>query len=278
MTATAIERPGFWALTRERTAAELRIFFREKDSLIFVFLFPTMFLLLFAALMGSMDVTEGMDAPFVVNFKQYFLPGMVATGIIYTGFQNLAISIPVERDQGVLKRLRGTPLPPAVYFAAKVIQVYAVSVLQLGLLLLVAKLALGIPLPTEVGDWVTFGWVFLLGAATCTALGIAFSSVPRTGKSAGAVVVPVVLILQFLSGIYFPFSQIPDWVQTFSGFFPLRWMAQAMRSVFLPDFMVEMEPGQTWALGTGAIIMGVWLVVGLVLALTTFRWQARKDG
>lgn len=276
---TTVAQPGFWTLTRKRTTTELRVFFREWDSLIFVFLFPTMFLLLFAALMGGMDVTEGMDAPFTVNFKQYFLPGMVATGIIYTGFQNLAISIPVERDQGVLKRLRGTPLPPAVYFVAKVLQVYAVSVFQLGFLLLVAALPpLSIPLPTDVGSWITFGWVFLLGAATCTALGIAFSSVPRTGKSASAVVVPVVLILQFLSGIYFPFSQIPDWVQTFSGVFPLRWMAQAMRSVFLPDFMVTQEPGDTWALGTGAIVMGVWLVVGLALAFRFFRWQARKDG
>ena len=68
-----------------------------------------------------------MDVPTVVNFKQYFLPGMVATGLIYTGFQNLATSIPVERDQGVLKRLRGTPLPPAAYFVGKVIQVYGVS-------------------------------------------------------------------------------------------------------------------------------------------------------
>ncbi len=275
---TEVARPGFWTLLGERTKAELRIFFREKDSLIFVFLFPTMFLLIFAALMGGIDVTEGMDAPVVVNFKQYFLPGMVATGIIYTGFQNLAISIPVERDQGVLKRLRGTPLPSSVYFSAKVIQVYAVSVLQLGLLLLVARLALGIPLPTDLDSWFTFGWVFLLGAATCTALGIAFSAVPRTGKSASAVTVPVVLILQFLSGIYFPFNQVPDWVQTFSGVFPLRWMAQAMRSVFLPDFMVAQEPGETWALGTGAIVMGVWLVGGLALAFRFFRWQSHKDG
>ncbi len=275
---TTITRPGFWRLAGSRAATELRIFFRERDSLIFVFFFPTLFMLLFWALMGGIDITEGMNAPVTVNFAQYFLPGMVATGLIYTGFQNLAISIPVERDQGVLKRLRGTPLPPAAYFAGKVIQVYAVSVVQIGLLLAVARLLLGIPLPTDLHAWGTFAWVFALGVAVCTVLGIAFSSVPRTGKSAGAVVIPVVLILQFLSGIYFPFSQIPSWVQTFSGFFPLRWMAQAMRSVFLPDFMVSQEPGQTWALGTGALIMGAWLIVGLALAFRFFRWQSRKDG
>jgi len=275
---TTSTRPGFWRLAGGRAATELRVFFRERDSLIFVFFFPTMFLLIFAALMGAQDVTQGMDVPQVVNFKQYFLPGMVATGLIYTGFQNLATQIPVERDQGVLKRLRGTPLPPAAYFAGKVVAVYVVSVIQIAFLLAVARILLGIPLPTDAHSWTTFAWVFALGAATCTALGIAFSSVPRTGKSAAAVVIPVVLILQFLSGIYFPFSQVPSWVQTFSGFFPLRWMAQGMRSVFLPDFMVAQEPGQTWALGTGALVMGAWLVVGLLLALRTFRWQSRKDG
>ena len=278
MTAAVATQPSFLSLAWSRGRTEIRIFFREWDSLIFVFFFPTMFLFLFSALMGNMNVTEGANVPFAVNFKQYFLPGMVASGIIYPASQNIATSIPVERDQGVLKRLRGTPLPPAAYFAGKVIQVYAVSVVQLGLLLAVAKLFLGIPLPTAGSAWLTFGWVFLLATATCTVLGMAFSAVPRNGKSAGAVVVPVVLILQFLSGIYFPFSQVPSWVQTFSGIFPLRWMAQAMRSVFLPDFMVAQEPGQTWALGTGALVMGAWLIVGLFLALKTFRWQARKDG
>ena len=271
-------RPGFWRLAGARAATELRVFFRERDSLIFVFFFPTLFLLLFAALMGGIDITEGMNAPEKVNFARYFLPGMVATGLIYTGFQNVAIQIPVERDQGVLKRLRGTPLPPAAYFVGKVVAVYVVSVVQLGVLLTVAGVFLRIPLPTEAQAWGTFAWVFLLATATCTVLGIAFSAVPRTGKSAGAVVIPIVLILQFLSGIYFPFSQVPAWVQTFSGIFPLRWIAQAMRSVFLPEFMVSQEPGQTWALGTGALVMGAWLVIGAALAFRFFRWQSRKDG
>ncbi len=270
-------RPSFASLAWARGVTEIRVFFRERDSLIFIFLFPTIFLLLFAAIMGSQTMTDGVSAP-VVHFSQYFLPGMLASGIVYTGYQNLAISIPVERDQGVLKRLRGTPLPPAAYFAGKVIQVIVVSIAQLALMLVIAKFALDIPLPTEAKTWVTFAWVFLLGISASTVLGLAMSSVPRTGKSASAVIIPVVLVLQFISGVYFPFNQIPEWMQTVSGVFPLRWMAEAMRGVFLPDFMRNQEPGNSWHYGTGAIIVGVWLVVGLVLALKTFRWSARKDG
>jgi ABC-2 type transport system permease protein len=272
-----VTRPSFTSLAWARGVTEIRVFFREWDSLIFIFLFPTMFLLLFAALMGNQDVTDG-TASIVVNFKQYFLPGMLASGILYTGFQNLAISIPVERDQGVLKRLRGTPLPPAAYFAGKIIQVIVVSIAQLALMLVVAKVLLGIPLPTEARTWITFTWVFLLAISASTVLGLAMSSVPRTGKSASAVIVPVVLVLQFISGVYFPFNQIPSWMQTVSGVFPLRWMAEAMRGVFLPDFMRYQEPGESWHYGTGAIVVGVWLIIGLFLALKTFRWQSRKDG
>ncbi|MCJ7832219.1 MAG: ABC transporter permease [Actinobacteria bacterium] len=230
--------------------------------------------------MPSLIISRERDiiSPVVITYKQYFLPGMLASGIVYTGFQNLAIAIPVERDQGVLKRLRGTPLPASAYFGGKVIQVIFVSIAQLALMLVVARVALGIPLPTEGRTWLTFAWVFLLGISASTVLGIAMSSVPRTGKSAGAVIVPQVLILQFISGVYFPFSQIPEWMQNIAGVFPLKWMAQSMRGVFLPDFMRSQEPNDSWEFGTGAIVVGIWLIIGLVLALKTFRWSSRKDG
>ena len=279
MTTVTGTRPSYWSLVRGRVATETRIFFRERDSLIFVFFFPLMFLLLFAALMGGQDITpEGSPEGLVLTFKQYFLPGMIASGFAFTGFQNLAIAIPVERDQGILKRLRGTPLPASVYFFGKVGQVLIISIAQIIMMLLVAKFALGIPMPTEASAWVTLTWVFFLGLAMCTVLGIAMSSVPRTGKSASAVVVPIVLVLQFISGVYFMFDQIPTWMQSFAEVFPLKWMAQALRSVFLPEYMVHAEPRDSWELGTGAIVMALWLVLGLFLALKTFRWQARKDG
>jgi ABC-2 type transport system permease protein len=279
MSTIATARPSYISLVWGRVATETRIFFRERDSLIFVFFFPLMFLLLFATLMGGQDITpEGLPVEEGLTFKQYFLPGMLASGFAFTGFQNLAIAIPVERDQGILKRLRGTPLPPSVYFFGKVGQVFVISVAQVIMMLLVARFALGIPMPTEAHAWVTLTWVFFLGLAMCTVLGLAFSSVPRTGKSASAVVVPIVLVLQFVSGVYFTFDSIPGWMQHFAEFFPLKWMAQSLRSVFLPDYMMQVEPRDSWELGTSAIVMAVWFVVGLVLALKTFRWSSRKDG
>jgi ABC-2 type transport system permease protein len=118
--------------------------------------------------------------------------------------------------------------------------------------------------------------VYLLGILTSAVLGIALSRIPRTGKSATAVIIPIVLVLQFISGVYLQFSLLPEGLQNVASAFPLKWMAQGMRYVFLPDDFAVVEPGGSWSLGGVAIALAVWLVVGLVAARFTFRW-IRKD-
>ena len=97
-------------------------------------------------------------------------------------------------------------------------------------------------LPATAARWATFGWVSLLGIAACTLCGVAFSSLPRSGRAAPAIVTPVALVLQFISGVFFPFTQLPGWMQTVAAVFPLKWMCQGMRAVFLPDSFVAQEP------------------------------------
>lgn len=123
----------------------------------------------------------------------------------------------------------------------------------------------------------TFAWIALLGVTAGTLLGIAFSSVPRSGKSADAVVVPIVLVLQFISGVFFLYSEIPSLLQMIAAVFPLKWMAQGMRSVFLPDSMASVEVSGSWLHGLTALILVAWTIAGLVLCLQTFRWRRRDD-
>jgi ABC-2 type transport system permease protein len=137
---------------------------------------------------------------------------------------------------------------------------------------------LGVDIPTEPVKWLHFLWIFVLGTASGSVLGIAFSVVPKSGKAASAVVTPVVLLLQFISGVYFVYSSLPAWMRTVAEFFPLKWLAQGMRSVFLPAGFEVNEPGGSWQLGLGAIVLSVWLVVGLVVAQRVFRWTRRDAG
>lgn len=275
---TALTRPplpGTLGQGWQRTRHELRLYFREWDAVVFIFAYPLLMLGIFGSVFSA-DLDLGPGG--TISFAQYFLPGMVATGVMLSSFQNLAISVAVERDEGGLKRLRGTPLPPAAYFLGKVGQVLTTCVLQNALLLAVAALAFGVELPTTASAWLTFGWVFLLGTATGAVCGVGFSSLPRSGKSASAVVIPVVLVLQFISGVFFQFDQLPGWMQDLASVFPLKWMAQGMRSVFLPDAAMPMEPSGSWQHGATALVLAVWLVVGLAVGLRTFRWRRRDDG
>jgi ABC-2 type transport system permease protein len=265
-------RPGTFTVGRARVGLELRQFFRERDSMVFTFLFPVIMLFIFGSAFSNSQLPGG------VTFTQYFAAGMIATGIVLSSFQQLAIGIAVERDDGTLKRLRGIPLPPASYFVGKIGNVLVVSLIQTAILLLVGSLLFGLDLPTSPELWLRFAWVFVLGSATGTVLGIAYSSVPRSAKSAGAVVTPLVLVLQFISGVYFVYSQLPTWMQTVGAIFPLKWLTEAMRSVFLPDAFKLQEVAKSWELPQTALVLAVWGVAGLILCLRTFRWQKRDDG
>jgi ABC-2 type transport system permease protein len=268
--------PSTAALALGRTRVELLQFFRERDAVIFIFAYPIIMLAIFATVFGQDDARIGPDPG--VPFAQYFLPGMVATAILLTSFQNLATSIAVERDEGGLKRLRGTPLPPSAYFLGKVGSVLVTSGVQLALLLGVAAVAFGIELPTETSRWITFAWVFALGTAAGAICGVAFSSLPGSGRSASAVVTPVVIVLQFISGVFFVYSTLPTWMQQVASLFPLKWMAQGMRSVFLPDWASALEPAGTWEHGMISAVLVLYLVLGLVVGVRTFRWRRRDDG
>src|SRR5690606_9599289 len=97
-------------------------------------------------------------------------------------------------------------------------------------------------------------------------------------KSASAVATPVVLVLQFISGVFFSFPSLPGWMQQVAALFPLKWMAQGMRAAFLPDGAKVMEPAGEWELPMVALVLAVYLVLGLVLALRPFRWRRHDDG
>ncbi len=264
-------------LGMHRAGYEIRSYFRSPDQVFFTFLFPVFFLALFATIFSSTGAGPS-GPPFPeITAGHYYLPGMIAAGLLLSGVQNLAVDIANERSDGTLKRLGGTPLPAVSYFIGKFAQVAVTGVLQVALLLAVGVVAYGIELPSTADRWLAFAWVFVLGLATTALLGIALAAVPRSGRSASAVVIPIVLFLQFISGVYLPFTILPAWLQNVAAIFPLKWIAQGMRYVFLPDEFHLAEQGEAWNLPGVAIVLGIWLVAGLILARVTFRWTRRDS-
>ena len=261
--------PSLASVCRTRAGVELKEFFRQRESVVFTLMFPVILLLVFGAVLDY-DLGSG------VSFTQYFMAGVIAAGILGASLQNMAIGIATERSDGTLKGLAGTPMPKSAYFVGKVVQVFVVTVAIVVILLAIGAVFYDIDLPSG-GGWLTFAWVAALGSAACTLLGIAISSLARNGRSASATVTPVALVLQFISGVFFQFSEVPTWLQTVAALFPLKWMAQGLRSVFLPDALAAQEPAGSWELGRVALVLAAWCVIGLLLCVRTFRWQDRVD-
>lgn len=258
--------PNAWALGVRRGGLEIRQFARQRESVIFTLLFPVILLLIFGSVFKN-TIAPG------VTFSQYFLAGMIASGLVNTGFQGLAITIPLERDFGALKRLRGTPMPAASYFIGKAILVFVSMVIQIILLLGFGAAFFGVEMPTDINKWITFTWLTLLGSACSTALGVAFSVVPKSGRGASAVVSPIVIILQFFSGVFFVFTQLPTWMQQFASLFPLKWLTQGMRSVFLPDSFAVQEVAKSWENERTFAVLVIWLIIGIFFSVRKFKWD-----
>lgn len=260
--------PSLATVFRARAGVELKEFFRQREAVVFTVLLPVLLLVVFGAVLNY-------KIGFGVSFTQYFMAGIIAAGILGASLQNMAIGIATERSDGTLKSLAGTPMPKGAYFLGKIVQVLAVTLVIIVVLLVIGVAFYGVSLPSG-SEWLTFLWVSLLGSAACTLLGIALSSAAKNGRSASATVTPVALLLQFTSGVFFQFGSLPTWMQTAASLFPLKWMAQGLRSVFLPPALMVKEPAHSWELGRVALVLGIWCVIGLVLCIRTFRWQERE--
>lgn len=281
MSATAVTdarqgiRPGHTVRCAiDRIRVELLQYFRRSDAMVFTFLFPVLLFVIFASAFSGLDPLLEMDGQTVTQ-SQTYLPAMLAAGVFLSGVQNLGIEIAVERNDGTLQRLAATPLPVLAYFIGKLGQLVVTGITQAVILLLVARFAFGMELPSDLAKWWTLIWVFFAALVCFAVLGVVIAQLPRSVNSASAVVIPVALALQFISGIFLPFTILPDWLQSIANVFPLAWVGHGFRAAMLPDIARYLEAGEAWNLPMVAIMLGIWAVVGTVVAAVTFRWIKR---
>jgi ABC-2 type transport system permease protein len=254
-----------------RVGLELRLFFRERQQVVFSFAYPLVMLVIFASIMGTEERPGG------IPFAQYFLAGIAATGIMLTSFQAVGTAVAGERESGQLERLQLLGTPPVAYFAGKAGQVLVAVAAQLALLLPVARYGYDVPMPVDLAHWLTFGWVAVLGALAGTVLGIAVSALPGNASSVTTGISALALVLQFFSGVFFGFLELPGWMQQLAALFPLKWLTQGMRSAFLPEQAGAFEVAGSWEHGRTVLVLLAWVIIGLVVCVRTFRWR-RAEG
>ncbi|HEX6845095.1 MAG TPA: ABC transporter permease [Actinomycetota bacterium] len=240
-----------------------KAFWRNPASAFFTFAFPLLFLVIFTALLGGGEVTvQGTDLP----QSTYFVVAMAAFGVISACYTNIAMTTVFARDAGILKRLRGTPLPGGAYLGARVLHAVVVGGLLVLITIAFGAVAYDAVLPTGI-SLVQFVVSFLVGSLTFAALALAVAGAIPNADAAPPIVNATILPLLFISGIFIPLGDdAPAWMTTVADVFPVKHFAGAMLNSFLG---LPFD----WA---DVAIVAAWGIVGLVLATRTFTWEPRR--
>ena len=252
------------AIFGRQLRSERKAFWRNPTAAVFTFAFPVMFLVIFATINSGQRIAERGG----ISYVTFFVPGMVAFGLISACYSNLAIRMAIARDAGVLKRVRGTPVPPWAYLSAQLASSVITAVILAAITVALGVVAYGVEFRTStvVGLLATLA----LGAVCFCTLGLAVSGLVPNADAGPAVVNFTILPLLFLSGTFFPLDSAPRWLSTFTGLFPVEHLADGLQYAFDP---------RTSGLGfngTDLAVLGAWSVAGMALALRLFRWYSRS--
>ncbi|MFE1801887.1 ABC transporter permease [Streptomyces sp. NPDC059517] len=212
-----------------------------------------------------------------VPMAHLLLAGFAAYLLFQIGLVNLPQILVTEREEGTLLRLRATPGGIPAYLVAKTLLVVVVAVGTLALLLAVAALLADGPLPHGPGGWLTLLWVTTLGLLAVVPLGAAIGAVLPNPREALALIMLPTMGLLFTSGTVFPITALPVSVQQVAAVFPLKWMAQGLRSALLPDTARTAEVAGSWELPMVALVLTAWSVLGFLLAVPLLRRAARRE-
>jgi ABC-2 type transport system permease protein len=242
------------ALALRQVGYENRSFWRNPPAAFFTFAFPLLFMFVFNTLFG-----EGAAG--------FFTPAIIVFAVVTATFTNLAMTVAIARDEGILKRMRGTPLPTWAYLAGRIGHAVLVTTLLVVIVAAFGALLYGVDVPW--GAVPAMLVVLAVAAAAFSALGLALAAVMPNADAAPAVVNALVLPILFISNVFIDMSNAPAWLDTVSHLFPVRHFADAMLELYRPSGVA----GVPW-LEVGVI--GLWGVIGVLLALRFFSWEPRR--
>jgi ABC-2 type transport system permease protein len=240
---------------------ELLLYSRSRELAFFTFMLPLIFYVLLGSVYGSGDTINGYPG------ADYLLTGMIGYGLIATAFAGLAIVLVIRRENGVLKRLRGTPLPAWVYVAAVLITTLTAFALECACLIALAMVLFGADFPKAFGSLVV---TVALGGVSFAALGVGITGFIRRAEGASAVINAIYLPVAFISGAFFSQQHFPEVLQKVADALPLTYFIDLLGDVMLKGTEVWNEPKDV-------VMILAWGIAGALLALRYFRWVPRED-
>jgi ABC-2 type transport system permease protein len=243
-----------------------RVFWRDPAAVFFTVALPLVFLFLFVSIFGNQTTTvQGRQ----LKVSTYYVPGIITLSVISATFFNLAISVTISREQGLLKRLRGTPLPASAFFGGRILNSTVVALLMVVVVVGIGRVLYGVAVPTATLPGALLALV--VGAGAFCALGLALTVVIPSEGAAPAITNAIILPLYFISGVFLPDEALPVPVRQVADIFPVKHLFQSLLTAFDPNV-----GGPGVAAGDIAVV-AAWGIAGLLVAARTFRWTPRGD-
>jgi ABC-2 type transport system permease protein len=240
------------ALAWRQFRFERRMFWRNPSAAFFNFALPLIFLFLIASVFGLNE-----------NDREILIPGIAGMSVMTTTFTALAFNVTFLREQGILKRIKGTPLPPLAYFGGLIANAVVNAVVQVALVIAIGRVIYSVPLPQ---DWLELVIFVLLGVVAFSSLGIAMAQAIPNFDAAAAYVNAVFLPMIFISGTFYESKHLPAVIDAAARVLPLRHVIDGLRGSIIRG------SGLTHNV-EGLIVLGAWAAAGIFLAVRYFRWE-----
>ncbi len=238
---------------------EQLLYWRSRESAFFTFMLPILFFVLLASVYGG-DRIEG------VKGSRYLLAGMLGYGVVATAFAGLAIGVVVDRENGVLKRVRATPLPPWLYIASLLASTLLVYTIEAVTLIVLGRLLFHIAVPHHL---FSLALALLLGALAFAGMGMGLTAAIRTAEGSSAAVNAVYLPMAFISGSFFSPHSFPRFLRAIADVLPLTYFIRLLRDITLRGHEIWTRPGSV-------AVVAAWGLAGVIAALRGFRWEPRE--
>jgi ABC-2 type transport system permease protein len=244
--------------------SDLKVFVRNPAALFFTAILPVVFLILFVSIFGNERSEE-----FGVKVATLQVPAFIALAVVSASFVGLAMGLTSIREDGILKRVRATPVAPWIVFAGRIGTAIVSATIVTAILVAIGALAFGVTVPTHTLPGLIS--TLAVGAATFCALGIAYTRLIPSEEAAPAMTNAVVLPLYFISGVFVPADQLPRELRQVADVLPVKPFVDALFEAFDPQ-----TTGAGLA-GGDLVIVAAWGALGLLLAVRFFVWTPRHQ-
>jgi ABC-2 type transport system permease protein len=254
----------FLRLVLHQYRADLRCFLRNREAVFFTVALPVLFLVIFASVFQHQNVAVPGGR---IDEPVYYVPGIIAYGVIAATFSNLAVSVVRYREAGIYKRRRATPVSASAVITARAV-VAALSALGITAVLLgIGWLAFGAHIPSRTG--VGFVVDIIVGAVVFCCLGFAIASIVKKADAAQPVVLAIILPLCFISGVFIPILELPRWLIDVGKVFPVHALADSLLRAYNPHTAGN---GFSW---TDLAVLVAWGAAAAAFAVRRFSWLPR---